>query len=126
MPSSVASAHPPSARPWVEIETIRAVIEAYGKGEIVLSAVPAKTPRDAIRHVARDAVQHPYTIVGVASFLGWTRKRHDGVQPNFACETAFKAIDMMEAGFLKPSDLKGLSGIKTSRDVLNLASCEAR
>lgn len=103
---------------WVELETIRAVIEAYGKGEITLPKVPKDTRKDAIRDVSYEIeirdVSHEigtrsYTTLTVATFLGWTRKhRGDYLQPNYACETAFKALDMIDAGYLTEADLKGL------------------
>lgn len=95
---------------WVELETIRATIEAYGNGEIGLPPVPAKTPKDSIRHVPKSSLEHPFTKATVASFLGWTTQgSHGTTQPNFACETAFRALDMIDAGFLREADLKGLS-----------------
>lgn len=95
---------------WVELETIRSVIEAYGKGEIELPAVADRTPEKHVRHVAMGELQHPYTKATVAEFLGWTNSRSnsDTLQPNHACETAFRAIDMIDAGFIRESDLRGL------------------
>ena len=94
---------------WVEIETIRSTIDAYGKGLIELPKVPAKTRKDQIRDVSHGVGTHQYTIGTIALFLGWTRE-HDGdrLQPNYACETAFKALDMIDAGRLREADLKGL------------------
>ncbi len=46
----------------------------------------------------------------MAEFLGWTSKAHkDRLRPNSACETAFRAIDMIDKGFLNESVLKGMS-----------------
>lgn len=92
---------------WVELETIRAVIEAYGAGDIELPKVPKDTPAKHIRHVQQTAVERPYTRLTVAAFLGWTRA--DGELPNYACEVAFKALDLIDAGFLKEKDLRGLN-----------------
>lgn len=94
---------------WVELETIRATIEAYGEGKIELPAVPSKTPKTQVRHVHLGSDAHPYTKTNIAEFLGWTKKNRDGDTPNFACETAFRAIDMIDAGFLSESDLRGLT-----------------
>ena len=55
---------------WVELETIRATIDAYGKGLIELPKVP-KTTRLNDRLGSDD---HPYTRSTVAEFLGWTKK----------------------------------------------------
>jgi hypothetical protein len=94
---------------WVELETIRAVIEAYGKGEIALPKIPSKANESKLRYACQDSGTHPYTESTVAEFLGWTRKAHgDGLRPNYACETAFKALDMIDDEFLAEVDLKGL------------------
>jgi hypothetical protein len=94
---------------WVEVETIRAVIDAYGKGEIDLPAVPVKTASNLIRYASPGSVKHPYTKAAVAEFLGWTKKATGGtLQPNYACEIAFQVIDAIDKGFLKQSTLKGL------------------
>jgi hypothetical protein len=52
-----------------------------------------------------------YTKASVAEFLGWTRKANKGrtVQPNHACEFAFKALDLVELKELKLADLKRLT-----------------
>ncbi len=92
---------------WVELETIRATIEAYSKGEIKLPKPGERGPRTETSQGSGKF----YNQSTVASFLGWTRK-HKGskgtVQPNYACETAFKAIEMLDKGFLEESYLKGL------------------
>lgn len=91
---------------WIEIETIRATIEAYGNGDIELPKIPVKTPASHVRYVRQAAAQHPFTKNTVAQFLGWTRSR--GKEPNNACDCAFNAIDMIDQGFIKESDLRGL------------------
>lgn len=93
---------------WVEMETLRAVIDAYGKGEIELPAVPEKTNKSQIRYAGQSPVPHEYTTFAVAEFIGWVRKKDDGHRPNHACEVAFKAMDMIDDGFLSQNDLKGL------------------
>jgi len=45
----------------------------------------------------------------VAQFLGWTKKNGTIFRPNFACETAFKAMEMIDSGLLGEADLKGLT-----------------
>ena len=96
---------------WVELETIRTTIEAYGKDEISLPPVPAKTNTLIILDAARDSLPHLYTKATVAQFLGWTNKRtkRETLQPNFACEVAFKALDTIKAGLIQESDIRGLS-----------------
>ncbi|KKL56916.1 hypothetical protein LCGC14_2240610, partial [marine sediment metagenome] len=101
--------------PLVTQETIGAVIEAYGAGEIDLEAVA----RDAKGHHAQHGVYSvfpdgktasglgvwqaqgpedadgrfvggsPYTCLTVARFLGWTKA--DGTQATHACRVAFDA-----------------------------------
>src|SRR5262249_34558250 len=94
---------------WVELETIRAVIDAYGKGLIGLPEVPEKTKKGCIRHVPQTSGDHPYTRASVAAFLGWTRKNGDGfVQPDYPCEVAFKALDAVEQGLVRSADRRDL------------------
>lgn len=96
---------------WIELETVRSAIEAYGRGEIELPPVPKKTREDRIRHVSKPPLKHhPYTKATVAKFLGWTNRTTGGtVQPNFACEIAFRALDLIEKGLLEEKALKGLT-----------------
>ncbi len=92
---------------WVELETIRSVIEAYGKGMIQLPKVPKNAPQ------TREVIQGSgllYTKSSIAEFLGWTSKQTAGtLKPNYACDTAFRALDMIDKGFLQESFLKGLT-----------------
>ncbi len=90
---------------WVELETIRSTIEAYGKGLIELPKVHPHTKKEDCQGTG----SHLYTRATIAEFLGWTRKAENGgIRANYACETAFKALDMIDAGFLGEADLKGL------------------
>lgn len=93
---------------WVELETIRSVIDAYGRGEIELPKVPKNTDTKVIRQAGQATVPLPYTQATVAEFLGWTRKSGKDTRPNYACEQAFRALDMIDAGFIRERDLKGL------------------
>ena len=63
----------------VEQETVRAVVEAYAAGKIVLPEIPKDTKKTVIRH-APSYVQGeengnlqaaPYTATAIAEFLGW-------------------------------------------------------
>lgn len=93
----------------VEIETIRSVIEAYGKGLITLPPIPRNTPKIEVRELCEGSRIVHYTKASVAEFLGWTSKANEnGLRPNFACETAFKALDMIDAGYLTEAEIKGL------------------
>jgi hypothetical protein len=94
---------------WVEVETVRATIEAYGRGEIELPKVPRDTRKDQIRNVSHGTDSRSYTEGTVAQFLGWTRKqRGDALRPSYACQTAFQALEMLDKGFLHEADLRGL------------------
>jgi hypothetical protein len=72
--------------PLVTQETIGAVIEAYGAGEIDLEATDPKTPKGGVYVVPGGKT---YTIMTVARFLGWTKA--DGTQATNACRIAFDA-----------------------------------
>ena len=112
---------------WVEVETIRATIEAYGNDLIKLPEAAEKTRKDLIRHVDGNSHPHPYTKMAVASFLGWTDKKDNRLQPNDACKTAFAAIDAMDAELVKSDDLRGLARYKIEaicRNALNVLEAE--
>jgi hypothetical protein len=70
--------------PLIGQETIGAVIEAYGQGEIDLETVDPKAPKHAI-YVVADA--KTYTCQTVARFLGWTQR--DGLATR-SCRIAFE------------------------------------
>src|ERR1043166_2815475 len=70
----------------VTMETIAAVIEAYGREEIELEPVDSKTPRSQIYVLPAGKT---YTLGTVARFLGWI-KPSDG-QATAACRAAFEA-----------------------------------
>jgi hypothetical protein len=96
---------------WAEVEAVRATLDAAARGEITLPAVPANTPKENVRELSPGPVIVRYTKASVAQFLGWAKKANDGrtLQPNAACEFAFKALDLIELGKLKPADLKRLT-----------------
>jgi hypothetical protein len=95
---------------WVELETIRAVIEAYVRGEIALPKVTRNAPTKEVREVCEGSRILRYTKATVAEFLGWTSKANDnGLRPDLKCEVAFKALDLIDAGLLEESSLKGLT-----------------
>jgi hypothetical protein len=117
-----------SSSAWVEMDAVRAVIDAYAKGEIELPPARPKTSASNYRYasqapvkqicteepVAGDASQapvtHTYTKLQVAEFLGWTRKNsRGGLQIDFKCTVAFEAIDMINRGLLQESSIRGLT-----------------
>lgn len=73
--------------PLVTQETIGAVVEAYGKGEIELGPVPPDTRKNDI-YVVADATTFTYSLPTVAKFLGWLQR--DG-RPTRSCRIAFEA-----------------------------------
>jgi hypothetical protein len=102
---------------WVELETVKSVVEAYAAGEIELPPLPEKTKKTTLyvaprftRDDAQAPVHHPYTRAQVAQLVGWTRQHSSGgVQPNHACETAFRALELIERGLLKQKDCHSLT-----------------
>jgi hypothetical protein len=88
---------------------------AWERGEIALP-VSTKTNKEFKRYAPGVDQEHPpegarfYTISSVARFLGLTHKhnRH-GLQPNDACLTAFRLIDLIDAGQMRVEQLKGMS-----------------
>ena len=71
----------------VGLETIRAVVEAYAKGEIVLKPVDPSTNKTQIYALPGGKA---YTLSTIASFLNWV-KPSDG-QATRACRLAFDAF----------------------------------
>jgi hypothetical protein len=75
--------------PLVTQETIGAVIEAYGAGEIDLEAVEPQTKAGAIYDIPLGISSRTYTCLSVARFLGWTKA--GGTQATNSCRIAFDA-----------------------------------
>jgi hypothetical protein len=71
----------------VTIETLAAVIEAYGRGEIELEPVPPETHTNSIYDVTGVTSSKNYSLLTVARFLGWIHPS-DG-RPTYACRYAF-------------------------------------
>lgn len=97
-------------------ETVRAVVEAFGKGLIKLR--PAEegeqhVRKDQLRYAPSfipgsvpDGVLMPYTAQSVGEFLGWVKAsgvRDDRVSMSLA------ALQFIEEGLLKESDFDGLT-----------------
>jgi hypothetical protein len=105
--SGEAHTDPSSARAW-EMD-LRAVIEAYGRGEIELETVDSDAP---FKKVLRNG--KTYTLGTVARFLGWV-KPSDG-QAIDSCRIAFdayqKAISAAKRATMRREDtLKQNRGI---------------
>lgn len=110
----------------VETETVRAVLDAFGKGQITLPPVLDKTPQSAIRYtleeLTADDLQaldsgmspefrgHPYTKSTVAEFLGWiTTDKEGNRRISYGCETAFLVLDAIAAGLITRGHIQGMS-----------------
>lgn len=98
----------------VQMETVRAVVEAYGDGKIEL---PAPAPKATHVRIAphfkklsiggpMDKAAKPYTAKSVAQFLGWTQPSG---QPNDKTKCALGALELIEESILKDDDFRGLS-----------------
>ncbi len=114
-PLDMYHSHRNGSEPGTGVQDVRATIAAYGRGEIELPRVPAKTNKNDVRYAANGSLQHPYTKSTVASFLGWTSKRSNTntLQPNFACETAFDALEMRRSADPSgPASRKGREPIR--------------
>jgi hypothetical protein len=80
----------PHAGQHTRFETIAAVVEAYGRGEIELEPVDPKTPKIAVFHVPPTG--GTYSLGTVARFLRWTKKHKGQIpEPTNACRLAFDA-----------------------------------
>jgi len=102
----------------IERETIRAVVEAYGRGQIMLGKPPSKTAQHALRYapsfcqekhmVARSSAgtadhrASPYTADTINSFLGGTMSAR-------TIQYTLQALCLVERGHLKETQLAGLS-----------------
>lgn len=103
---------------WVEVETIRATIDAADRGLIKLPEVGDRGPR---QKTAQNSVQ--FCRATIARFLGWTRRAQGArIQPDFKCEVAFDAIEAMDDDLINPADLRGLPRYKIRELVLGARS----
>lgn len=105
---------------YIEAQTVESTIRAFAAGEIELPEVPKDTNKQHIRDAARGSVQRPYTIASLAEFLGWTKARGDGTQPNQACTVAFQMIDAFDLGIVKRDQLRGVSR-EIAREIVSRA-----
>jgi ParB-like nuclease domain len=97
----------------VEHETVRAVVEAYAKGQIHLDrpllysytwrCAPSFAERNPGTSGADDP--HPYTANGVAAFLGWTKESGEAT---VRVTDALAALEFIESGILTEADFSGL------------------
>jgi hypothetical protein len=103
---------------WVEVETIRTILEAAEKGVITIPVVrergrgrPKKDGPEPGSSAHKENVPDSGTFSRerVAMFLGWTRKhREDCLQPNTRLEIAFDAVEVMRDGLVNEDQLRDL------------------
>lgn len=106
---------------WVEVETIRATIEAARKGLIKL---PERKKGSTNVNDPQNSGDH--NKMSIASFLGWTRQNGgSSIQPNNRCEIAFGAIEAIDAGLVKPADLRGLARYKIQELIRGIKKIQA-
>jgi ParB-like chromosome segregation protein Spo0J len=85
---------------WIQLETVRSVMEAIEKGEIKLDVSKYDN-----REGSQSAVNPSHSMV--AKFLGWIRKaKGNCVQPNFVCETCFLALKALKANLITERDVR--------------------
>jgi ParB-like chromosome segregation protein Spo0J len=104
----------------VGIETIRAVVEAYGRGEIELEPPPT-TPKGSHAGAQIYNLQGGklYSLATVARFLGWV-KPSDG-QAKMACRIAFDGYRNEESAREALSSLKPEESSETAVQAINTA-----
>lgn len=89
----------------VRWETIRAVVQAYADGKIVLPTPPKDTRLDQIRYApsfalgrAGESPARPYTVRSLRAFVGW---KEDDITRRL------RELEAMELGLVKEKDLLG-------------------
>jgi hypothetical protein len=87
---------------WVEMETVRATIDAAARGEIVLNPRQRKGGPDPDRELSLDSDStFRYHATDVAIYLGWTKKNHQhDLRPDKKCAVAFLCLDAIRDGLL--------------------------
>jgi hypothetical protein len=109
----------------IDMESVAAVVEAYGAGLIELKKPKATVPLSQIRYASSFRLAnvvhlggaHPYTAEEVAEFLGWMQSE-GRIQPRVA--EALDALEMIEEGVLIRDDFKDL-GTAQLRSVVTQA-----
>lgn len=96
---------------WVELETLRAVLDGIASGDITPPPVKKNTPKTQIIELRDGPRVVQYTKAGIAKLVGWVSSTNSGnsERPNEACDIAFKALEMLDAGFVKEADIRGLT-----------------
>ncbi|MFC1530970.1 ParB N-terminal domain-containing protein [Gemmatimonadota bacterium] len=102
-----------SSSAWIEMETVRAVVEAYAERKIQLDAPRPQTSKNQLRSApsyvmgnAGAARARIYTAESVATFLGWLGK--DGGASD-RVKYALAALELIEQKHLRHRDFEGLN-----------------
>lgn len=98
------------------MNAVEAVVKAYGAGLVELEK-PGETTKNAwydapsfVLHGTADRqYSRPYTATSVGRYLGWVQRDNEKVQGSLRVRTALAALELIEKGVLKRSQLKGLS-----------------
>ncbi len=110
----------------VEHETVKAVVQAYANGKIKLPALDLKVRVGQRRHAPGfvenkcpggcpgACTGHPYTILSVAKYLGWTNKYKDEngktqLGPQKKVIHAIWALELIEEGLLEDKNFDKLT-----------------
>ena len=102
----------------IETETLRATLDAFAEGRISLGKVPRDCPKSKILYAPlvsnvgsqnENEPQRQYTKHMLAKFLGWTKSdgKERALKPNFAFQTAFRALELIEQGYIEPKHIQG-------------------
>lgn len=98
------------ADPLVYLQTVSAVIEAYGSGAIILE--PPKGTSGL-----RQVVGRHYNALSLARFLGWLKPSGS---PSDRIYWVLESLDLMEAKLLRAEELRGLTGKDTQELIREL------
>jgi len=99
----------------VEMETIRAIVEAYAAGRIHLGELSEDTSRNHIRYApsfvlgegpVETSQQRPYTAQQVAVYIGWVMPNG---RPRQKTHDILQALELIEQGILADADYRGLT-----------------
>lgn len=105
----------------MEQETVRVVIEAYGKGEIEFEVPSNKTNKEHFRYAPNfapstdaqgrpGASDYPYTVATLGKFLGWIVKKNDGGESGrYKVEAALNALTLIEKNIVPKETFTALS-----------------
>ena len=103
------------------MNAVEAVVKAYGGGLVELEplAPTAQGKRGAPSFRVDYASNRPYNAVSIGKYLGWVYPKGDSIQAAAKVIVAVNALELIELGALKRSQLKGL-GNAEARELITL------